>query len=313
LGSLVLSEREVNIVNQQFKRTLLGLLKIPVNTSPSIVYYISGTLPASALIHLRRLSLFGMITRLKDDPLHMHAIQVLLTSSACPKSWFVGVRDLLLQYQLPHPLVLLGSPQSKERFKNLVKSKVLDYWHTKLRGDASFLLSVPYFHPQYMSLTSPHKLLTAAGSNPYEVAKARIQLQFLISQYRSAKLTRHWSPSNPQGLCTFSPCYQSSTVESTEHILLYCPAYIRTRDILISLGLKLRNPASHSLVTSSLLANSEQTTMQLLLDCSALPNVIASAQAYGDEIYKDLFYFGRTWCFSIHRERKKRLGQWNFQ
>ena len=96
LGSLVLSEREVNIVKQQFKRTLQGLLKIPVNTSPSIVYYISGTLPATALIHLRNLTLFGMITRLKDDPLHMHAIQVLLTSSACPKSWFVGVRDLLL-------------------------------------------------------------------------------------------------------------------------------------------------------------------------------------------------------------------------
>ena len=70
------------------------------------------------------------------------------------------VRDLMLQYQLPHPLALLGSPLNKERFKKLIKSKVLDYWHAKLRGEASYLLSVPYFHPQYMSLTSPHKLLT---------------------------------------------------------------------------------------------------------------------------------------------------------
>ena len=49
--------------------------------------------------------------------------------------------------------------------------------------------------------------------------------------------------------------------------------------------------------------------MQLLLDGSVLPNVNASDQAYANEIYNDLFYYG----FSIHCERKKLLGHWNFQ
>ena len=206
LGSLMLSENEISIIDQQFKRTLQGLLKIPVNSSPPTVYYIAGTLPATAILHLRYLSNFGMICRLSHDPLHHQARQACLTSTFSPKSWFMKIRDLLLLYQLPHPLVLLDHPPSKESFKKEVKSKVLEYWHAKLRGEASFLLSVLYFHPQFMSLSSPHRILTTAGSNPYEVAKAKVQLQLLISQYRSAKQTRHWSPSNPQGLCTYPQC-----------------------------------------------------------------------------------------------------------
>ena len=38
LASIVLSEKETNIIDQQFKRTLQGLLKIPVNSSSSTVY-----------------------------------------------------------------------------------------------------------------------------------------------------------------------------------------------------------------------------------------------------------------------------------
>ena len=162
-----------------------------------------------------------------------------------------------------------------------------------------------------MSFSSPHSILTTAGSNPYEVAKAKVQLQLLISQYRSAKQTRHWSPSNPQGLCTYPQCYEISSTESTEHILLHCPAYASTRQRLIQLGTAIRCTASKSLIISCLLSHSLKNIMQLLLDCSALPAVIAAAQLNGEEVYKNLFYYGRTWCFAIHRERKKRLCQWN--
>ena len=313
LGSLVLSAKENAIIDQQFKRTLQSLLKLPTNTSPCMVYFISGCLPATALLHLRYLSLFGMICRLKEDPLHAHALQVFHTTILSRNSWFMKIRVLLILYKLPHPLILLNSPPSKENFKKLVKLRVLDYWNITFRGEASFLLSAPYFQPSRMSLCSPHKLLTTAGSNPYEVAKARIQLQFLCSQYRSAKLTRHWSPSNPLGICTSPPCWQSSVVESNEHILLHCPAYHATRLSTVLLVTKLNNQVSRTLVSSILLSSSQQTMMQLLLDCTALPEVVLAAQEWGQDIYSDLFYFSRTWCFSIHRERQKRLCQWNFK
>ena len=146
LGSLLLSDKEIALIDQQFKRTLQKLLKLPVNTPSCMVYFTSGNLPATALIHLKYFSLFGMICRLVHDPLHAHALQVLHTTQLTPNSWFVRLRNLLIQYDLPHPLTLLRSPPSKAHFKKQVKLKVLDYWNEQLRGEASFL-SAPFFHP----------------------------------------------------------------------------------------------------------------------------------------------------------------------
>ena len=248
-----------------------------------------------------------MVSRLPSD---MYARQVLLSSSSST-SWFVRVRNLLLQYQLPHPLYLLHNPPTKEAFKKLVKAKVIDFWETKLRS-ATSLLSMPYFHPQYLSLKSPHKLWSTAGPKSYEVSKARIQPLFLSAQYPSAKFSRHWSQDNPLGICSFSVCKEKNVVESSEHILLSCPAYSTTRQNAISMCLRIRDQVSHLLVTNFLLCGPPKI-MQFLLDCSVMPEVIYWAQHQGDYIYNDLFYLGRTWCYAIHRERMKRLCKWNFK
>ena len=217
-----------------------------------------------------------------------------------------------MQYQLPHPLELLETPPTKTGFKKLVKSKVIDYWEQRLRSEASFLPSLTYFHPQFLSLTTPHKLWSTAGQNIYEVSKAKIQLLFLSSQYPCAKRTRHWSPDNPDGVCSVTTCKEEKQVESPEHLLLKCPAYSSTRLQLISLGMKTHNPEAHKLFVKFLFSNTTKL-MQFLLDPACIPEVILSAQTHGDDIYGDIFYIGRSWCFSIHRERMKRLGKWNFK
>ena len=311
LGSLVHTNQEIRILDQQYKRTLQCLLKLPVSSTASLVHFVSGSLPGTAILHLRQLSLFGMISRLPGDPLHVLAYQALLTLPPTSKSWFVQVRDLHLLYQLPHPLTLLDKPLTKETHKKLVKSKVLDYWEVKLRAEAAPLTSLKYFQPEFLSLSSPHRLLTAAGSKSYEVAKARIQLLFLSARYPCGQLTRHWSPDS-EGYCTFLTCQQRSTIETPEHILLECPAYTTTRLNLISMCLNAKNPVSNYIVTKLLLSTTDQI-MQFLLDCSPIPIVIHTAQLHGDDIFNDLFYLSRTWCFAIHRERMKRIGRWNFK
>ena len=121
------------------------------------------------------------------------AVHVLLTSTS-PTSSFVKVRNLLLLYHLSHPFGLLHYPPPKDSLKKLVESKMLEYWEVKFRAKANLQPSLTYFHPQFISMTFPHKIWTIAGSNSYnEVAKARVQLIFMSSQYPCAKLTRHWS------------------------------------------------------------------------------------------------------------------------
>ena len=109
LASLVMSAKEVSAVDQQLKRAIQNAIKLPNSSPTSLVYFVSGTLPGTAILHLKQLTLFGMVCRLPEDPLHQLACHVLLTSSS-PSSWFVVVMNLLMQYQLPHPLLLLKDP-----------------------------------------------------------------------------------------------------------------------------------------------------------------------------------------------------------
>ena len=193
LASLVLSAAELTTINQHFKDTIQNLQKLHNKTPSSVIYFLAGTLPATALLHLRYLGLFGMITRLPTDPLNIHARNVLSCHKPSSKPWFWTIREICVLYQLPHPLQLLNSPMLKTSFKKLTKSKVTDYWEIRLRGEARVLPSLRFFHPEFMSLASPHPLWTSTGSSPYEVAKAIQQARFLSGRYRTESLCKHWS------------------------------------------------------------------------------------------------------------------------
>ena len=313
LGSLVLSAKEVAAVDQQFKKTLQNILKLPPTSPAALIYFTAGSLPGTALVHLRQLSLFGMICRLTEDPLNQHGQQVYLNTSKYQHSWFIQIRGLLEKYKLPHPLYFFGTTLTKEAYKKLIKSKVVDYWEDKLRSEASFLPSLRLFLTPFFSLCQPHRIWTSAGHKPYEVSKARIQLLFLSNQYPCGARSRHWSQDNPLGLCPYPPCRTLNTVETPEHLLLECPAYSSTRERLVSVCLKQQNPVTHHIILTYLIHHQPPKLLGIILDSSSVPEVILAAQTFGNSVYDDLLYIGRTWCFSIHRERLKLLGRWNIR
>ena len=89
--------------------------------------------------------------------------------------------------------------------------------------------SLVYFHPKYMSLSSPHPLWTTAGSSPTQVSMASVQSLMLSGRYRTEGLCSHWS-SNPNGYCRSSS--SCNTFEDISHILQHCRALAGTRERL---------------------------------------------------------------------------------
>ena len=160
-----------------------------------------------------------------------------------------------------------------------------------------------------MNLTKPHPLWTTAGSNPYEIAKAVQQARFFSGRYRSASLTKHWT-ANRDGLCLAPTCVDKT--ETIEHVLVHCEYYSNCKRRLYSLWLSTANKVVLKLVLEAL-SSECQYLVQFILDCTALPSVIRATQNHGPDILKELFYLTRSWCFSLHRQRMKMLGRWNFQ
>ena len=187
-SALVLKATEIYLLDNHFKNKLQNLLRLHQKTPDSVVHFLSGSLPASALLHLKQLSLFTMISRLPENILYRIAHYKLTMSNDSSNSWFILIKKLCSQYCLPHPLHQLQNPLSKHSAKILFKSKICDYWEINLRHSASLLPSLKYFHPQFMSLTQTHPMFTSCGSNSYEVSKAIIQAKMLSGRYRTDKL-----------------------------------------------------------------------------------------------------------------------------
>ena len=178
MSSLILSKSESDIIASHVKTTIEGLLKLYPRTPEPVIFLISGTLPGEAMLHLKQLTLFGMICRLPSNILNKIAREALLTCKDADKSWFAQIRSLCCRYGLPHPLTLLDKPLNKDDFKNLIKQKVADYWQTKLRNQAKELKSLKYFQAEFMSLLRPHPLLSTAGCS-YEINKMIVQLRMI--------------------------------------------------------------------------------------------------------------------------------------
>jgi hypothetical protein len=231
LAALVLNTKEEGVIQNHHKLTLSRLQKLQSSTPACVIYFLAGSLPATALLHLKQLGLLGMLARLGADSIlqQLGRQALMFTGRGCGKSWFIQLRTITQQYGLPDPLLTLQSPPTKQTWKNLCKSKVLSWWESRLRGEASLLTSLTYFNPSFMSLTTPHPLWSLAES-PFEVSKANTVASMLSGRYVTDYRARHWTQSNPQGLCLLCLIQGHPATQGTlEHLLLKCPALSQAR------------------------------------------------------------------------------------
>ena len=314
LASLVLNRSEISLLDHHLKTTAQQLQKLMKRTPQCIVCFLGGLLPGTAVLHLRQLTLFGMVTRMKNSIIYHHGLHTLISAKPSAGSWFQQIRNLCVQYNLPHPISLLKEPLTKYQYNRLVKASVTDHWEAKLRGLASELTSAPFFRPAFMSLTHPHPLWSACSSNPYECHKAVITARMLSGRYLTDQLQRHWS-GNIDGHCLLPNCSPPGTLGSLEHLLLHCPVLRETRAKLLNLCTRIsnKNHVVADIVSSVFSGRDSHQIMQLLLDCSTMPVVISAVQTFGIDIRDTILYLGRTWCYNIHRERMNQLGLLDFR
>ena len=302
LASLKLSRKEVMQLDQHYCETLRQILRLERKTPQCVIYFLAGSLPGSALLHIRQLGLFGMITRLSGNVLNLHARNIYSSTTISKKSWFHDIRDLCLLYGLPHPSLLLEDPIGKYKYKKLVKSKVIDYWECVLRQKKENLKSLTFFHPHFMSLTLSHPIFTSSGHSPLKVAMARVQALMLSGRYRFGALVRHWTR-NYDGTCCLSPqCRNNGILEDIHHVLQFCPAleWVRTKMMNFTLTCSLHLPNEVKEFLLLVCTPNSSSFCHFLLDCSSLPQ-LRDRKASFRSFMTFFFDISRTWVYVLHR------------
>ena len=176
-------------------------------------------------------------------------------------SWFWKLRNLCLQYDLPHP------------------SAVLQHWQDRLRSKASSLSSLRYLRTGFLGLTRCHPLFRTCSSSPWEVEKASTQARLLLGRFRLEALTGHWVPWNKGGMCVLADCWDRDQAHkgTVESFLLSCPSH--------QIGHVQPSPHLLSLVMQCL----ETDPVQFLLDSSVMAPVITAHQAEGESFLYAMF------------------------
>ena len=78
VATLLLNSSEVTMLDQHYKVTIQRLQKLQDKTPHCAVMFLGGHLPGKAQLHLRILSLFGMVSRLQDTFLNKIAVHQFL-------------------------------------------------------------------------------------------------------------------------------------------------------------------------------------------------------------------------------------------
>ena len=255
------------------------------------------------------LSIFAMIYNLKGSVLHQHAMHVLVRSKASSRSWFITIRDLCLRYNLPHPLELLTSTLSKDHLKAMVRKQMVNYWELKLRAEAEPLVSLEYFHPEYMSLITPHPIWTTSGACSYQNSMSSVQATMISGRYRTELLCSNWSSNS--GCCELPSCKDNHVLEDLQHILAVCSSLEPARLRLSNYTHKICDqfPEIKNII-QQYCTRTNPLFVQFLLDCSVLPEVILAKQEHGLAFLGPLFKISRTWCYCLHKTRLKLLDRW---
>ena len=318
LGSLVLSKKEFEVLDFSHKVALERVLRLYPRTPAAFVYLLAGCLPASATLHLKQLSLLGMVARQGPTAiLHRYATFILSNPPSTGRSitsspWFIHIRHLCSQYKLPDPLQVLSAPPTKAQWKSSCSSMVASFWGHRLRTEASSLSSLSHLRSSHMSLNAPSNLLTSCLGNGDEVRKLTVQTRMLSGRYRTCWLRRHWS-GDTSGACRVPGC-TGDTPGTLLHLATgQCPGLADSTTNAVGYWVKFLQSRPHLAPIITMYADGDPDAfLAFLLDPSVQAPVLTLAGQLGSFVVDELCHLTRTWLYQHHRARYRALGLWEY-
>ena len=87
------------------------------------------------------------------------------------------------KYNLPTPLEILFSTQTKSQLKNLFKKKIIRYWHEYFCSQCTLYSSLAYFDPSQLIPSKPHSFVINSGTSNFLNYKSSVMLSLLWGRY----------------------------------------------------------------------------------------------------------------------------------
>ncbi|CAG2207220.1 unnamed protein product [Mytilus edulis] len=145
-------------------------------------------------------------------------------------SWFIEVKELCLKYEINDLYAYLTNPLSKFQWKKLVKSKIHDYWTSKITDESKGYSTLKFMDHKY-NIGSVHPLAISVNANLKDIRKIPVRLKISTGNYILQTHKASFSKNN-----FISPTCKlcGKADETVEHFILLCEKLEETRIPLLS-------------------------------------------------------------------------------
>ena len=230
-------------------------------------------------------------------------------SSSSSVTWTAHLRIICQMYHLPDPLALMsGQLWPKEKWKQLVRSRVITHTEIKWREKAAKNSKLKYLNVQTTGLTGRVHPVVSGILSTQEVVRARVHVRMLAGDfpcYAHIATDRNSDPACR--LCRYLSPERPAPTEDMTHLLVMCRATAETRTRLLP---ELLNIIAAQSPNNDILNNPNHTNLaQLILDPTSL-NLPPSVRIGPDHPgLPQLLPMCRTVCYAVYKDRLRQLKQ----
>ena len=280
------------------KKKLKQVLSLSTNVADPAVYIISGALPAEAMIHKRILSLFGNITRLTENAIEYKlAKRQLEIKTFKSHSWFIVVKKILIQYELPDPESLLDNVPEKYAWKTRFHTAINKYWTERIVSQSKLYSSLKHLSKTYV-IGKCHPALRPYLHSDRDIYRIPVKNKVLTGTYIFQTNRAKFNQNAVNPICQL--CHKCE--ETPQHFIIDCEALAEDRDPILNDFLT---------VLRSLLdiypQAADYSLLQLLIDSSCLIDTDIRVQNDILTHIDSLHYHSRRLIYKIHASRYSKL------
>ena len=228
IHTITLTQTQREKLDSSYATLLKNLQGLRKQTATAAAYLFMGLLPLTAELDKRALSLYGSITRMKEnEPLKELARRQFGSKGLGSKSWFIYIYKIGLQYNIDI-IAALDLNWSKQEWKEYVKKSIWSYHKEKLKLEAAGKKSLERVTLDNISMKGTHQIWPKrleGKMDPARTTAACIQAKLLTKTYMTQTLLAKYYPSTYTSKCQL--CLKED--ETIPHFILHCPALSKIR------------------------------------------------------------------------------------
>ena len=179
--------------------TLKRLQSLPIRTANSAVYLLLGTLPISAELHKRQLSLLHQIAM--SENVSIREIAWRQYNVGRPARFFIRIVGILDLYEMPPFTEVMNGHFKKIEWKGIVKRSINTYWNTKLQLDCQSKSSLSLLSTTSLEMGKTHIVWDSINNSVRDVRQAITKARMLTGTYMLQTLKSKFNQSEVDPTC----------------------------------------------------------------------------------------------------------------